>query len=403
MLKRVSFLVGYNLYESKRHFARKFTEALRRKDVEVTLVDVAPEKGLQKSDVEQIIGSQPHLTCSFHSIIPVEGGYYLCDFFKIPHISILVDPAIYSLDITRSPYSIASCVDRDDVKLLVDKGFEQVFFLPHAVEKEFVESPPKEKTFPVVFIGSCYDPSAHIAHWRERFPNPIFKVLEEASEEALVSSKATFVQTLVKAWDRSGLDPQGQDFIEFCHLVDGYVRAKDRMELIKSINCCEVHIFGDVGWQGEGIHARSWSQMTKDLPHVRWHRAVSFTEGLKILRSAKICLNSMPFFRDGSHERIFNGLGGRALVVTGESRYIEEEFPAGSGVEIYQYGQWNVLNEKIERYLKDDHAREAMVEKGREIVLGRHTWDQRALTFLDQGERLVDKIASSHYISRFSQ
>lgn len=401
MIDRICFLVGYNLYESKRHFAEKLAEALERLDVETSLIDIDETEGFQQHHLDKILTFRPSLTCSFHSMIPVEGGYYLCDFLKLPHLSLLVDPSIYSLDIAKSPYAIASCVDRNDVEMFKRKGFDRSFLLPHAVEREFAESPAVEKKYPIVFIGSCYDPEGHRSLWKERYSNDIVKVLEHAAEQALNNSEKTFVETLVEAWDQSGLNPADKDFTEYCHLVDGYVRAKDRLDLIKAVKTSEVHIFGDVGWQANGIDSRGWAQLTGELDHIYWHPPVCYEEALQILRQSQVCLNSMPFFRDGTHERVFNGLAARSLVITGQSRYLQERLSEDEGVLYYTYGDWEALNTQLELLLSDLKKVDRVTELGRAQVLANHTWDKRAEILLSEVEPIIEKMAEENYIRSF--
>src|ERR1700722_3646370 len=123
MLNKVCFLVNYNLYESKRYFTQKLAEAMERKGIDTEIIDVQ----------EQILGGHtmalikkycPIFPISFNTLLPTDETKFLWDLLKIPHLAILVDPVLYSIHLTKSPFSILSSVDRSDVASVKAFSFE---------------------------------------------------------------------------------------------------------------------------------------------------------------------------------------------------------------------------------------------------------------------------------------
>ena len=98
------------------------------------------------------------LTLSFNSQLPDERGLYLWDHLKKPHLSLLLDPSIFYLEMAAGPLSFFSCVDELDVKWLKQKNIENTVFIPHAIERELCHPPEAPRPYDVVFIGSIYDP-----------------------------------------------------------------------------------------------------------------------------------------------------------------------------------------------------------------------------------------------------
>lgn len=47
------------------------------------------------------------------------------------------------------------------------------------------------------------------------------------------------------------------------------------------------------------------------------------------MNDAKIVLNTMTWFKAGAHDRIFNGMLAKAVVVTDDSTYLRREFTDG--------------------------------------------------------------------------
>ncbi|MCE5316504.1 MAG: glycosyltransferase [Parachlamydia sp.] len=398
MLKKVCFIVNYNLYESKRHFTRKLAEAMNRKGIETRIIDVQ-ESALSAEAIATIRRYGPDLTCSFNSLLPVSETKFLWDALEIPHLAILVDPAIYSIHLARSPYSILSCVDRDDCAEVKNYQFENVFFWPHAVERDLMAGDPANRPYDVVFLGSCYDYESLRASWRQRNTEGVNKVLDDAIDLFFGDPTISLAHSLVKAWNATKADPAGVDFTALYYYLDNYTRGKDRVELIRSIKNAHVHVFGDLSTD-TAVGILGWPQYLASQPNVTVHPSVPFGQALQIMKQSKVCLNSAPFFKNGSHERVFTGLACGSAVITSESRYFREAFQEGEELLFYSMSDRSAVDGMIEKLLKDDSGRIQMAAKGREKVMAGHTWDHRVDQLLQElpaiSGRIYAKLQSSN-------
>lgn len=389
MLDKVCFLVNYNLYESKRYFTRKFAEALNRKGVETKVFDVK-ESALNADTIESIKRYAPDLTASFNSLLPVSENKYLWDYLKIPHWSILVDPAVYSLQYTKSPYSILSCVDASDLEAIRSNQFSNAFFFPHAVEKEL--APGNEKRiYDVVFLGSCYDYESLRASWRQRNVEGVNKVLDDAIELFFSRPEMSLAQALATAWRESKQNPAGVDFSALFYYLDNYTRGKDRVELIRSIKDAHVHVFGDLS-KDNAVGILGWKQYLAKQPNVTLHESVPYWQAMNVLRQSKICLNSMPFFKQGSHERVLAGLACGAVPITTENAYFRQFFKEGQDLHYYDMGNREAVNALVNNLLSDEGKRQTMAAKGRALVMENYTWDQRAEEMFEQVPQIIERI-----------
>lgn len=392
MLRRVCFIVNYNLYESKRHFTQKLSEAMERQGIETLIVDVQ-ENVLGTEVISSIRAFHPDITCSFNSSEPMADRRFFWDFLGIPHWSILVDPALYSVNLTASPLSLLSCVDRGDCKALESYGFNRTFFFPHAVERELHQDPQSERPYDVVFLGSCYDYESLRTSWRQRNPDPINAVLDHAIDIVRSSPKVSLAEALVGAWEGSRLPIEGVDFMALFYYLDNYTRGRDRIELIRSIKDAPVHVFGELS-KDSAVSLLGWKEYLGNMPNVTLHPSVSFSESFEILKKSKICLNSMPFFRDGTHERIFAGLACGALPITSESLYLRESFKEGEHLLYYRSKHLESMNEQVNGLLRDDVKRCEMVNNGASVVEQFHTWDVRVGQLQEALPLLLHKIVS---------
>lgn len=374
MINRVCLIVNYNLYESKRVFSQGLASALQRLGVEVLIIDVKQE-GLNAARIEELKAFDPDLMASFNSFAPDKSGKYIWDYLQIPTLSMLVDPALYAAGISPDPYSLISCVDLDDVESLRQNGYEKVFFLPHATSLD--SSPPVDKCYDVVMTGSCYDYESLRSYWQDNLSPEIQRVLEEAIELVLSPGAISLMKALATSWGKSGLNPEGVDFHQLFFFLDNYTRGYDRVELIRSLPDTEVHVFGKLGHYHQTAR-RGWEYYLRGMPKVTIHPPLLFQDALLMQKQAKICLNSMPFFKNGSHERILTSLAAGAVPITSESLWTKSEFEDGKDLLIYVPGHYEGLEQSIQNLLTHEEQRKVIVERGSQKVAKRHTWDTRA-------------------------
>lgn len=390
MIKRVCCIVNYNLYESKRHFTEKMVEAMHRHGIETHIIDVR-ENQFGALDIASLQKFNPDFTCSFNSILPMSNHQYFWDVIKIPHLSILVDPSLYSVALTNSPYSIISCVDRFDCEALHSSNFNNVFFWPHAVEKDLTIPEEQDRPLDVVFLGSCHDYENLRLSWQSLLPASVCQMLDHAIDLVLSDQFIPLAQALVTAWEAASLSNEGVDFNKLFYYLDYYTRGKDRVELIRSIKDAKVHVFGDL-MIDESAYNKDWSYYLGNQSNVTLHRSMPFAQTFNILKHAKLCLNSMPFFKNGSHERIFTSLACGAVPVTSDSRYINEMFRSGEDLITYQPKQWQGVNEAINILLPDEKQRQDMALRGRNKVMRDHTWDKRVQQLIEVMPGILNRI-----------
>src|ERR1043165_1908645 len=108
MIKKVCLLVDYNMYDVLRHFTAQLAKALEAKGVQTIVID-PQRKPLELYMFREVLDDPPDFTCFFNTFERVTEGKLLWDVLKIPHVAFLVDPAIYFMDLGRSPYTIFTC------------------------------------------------------------------------------------------------------------------------------------------------------------------------------------------------------------------------------------------------------------------------------------------------------
>lgn len=391
MLNKICFFIDHSPYESKRYFTTKLTEALNRQGIETRIIKMQ-DKTVCPDLLNHLKRYAPDLTASFTGLPLLDDGRYISDFLTVPHWSILIDPAVYSMQYTRNRHSIISCVDQADEAYLRSNNFSNVFFCPHAVEKD-IDMNVGDRIYDVVFPGTCYDYEGLRVFWRQRHSKNINKILDDAIHLILSDKTISITEALTKLCREANLPQTEVDFRTLFQYLDIYTRGKDRIELIRSIKDAQIHIFGDAD-RDSLAESIGWKSSLGSQENVTIHPSVPYWEYLNILKQSKICLDSCPFFKQGSHARVPAALACGAVPVATDSLYLREFFTDGLDVLYYSSQDRSDINSKINDLLTNEKKRIEMAKKGRDLVLENHTWENRVEDLLGVLPRFFSNISN---------
>lgn len=104
------------------------------------------------------------------------------------------------------------------------------------------------------------------------------------------------------------------------------------------------------------------------------------------MQDAKIVLSTMTWFKDGTHDRVFNGMLQGAVAVTDSSGYMKEEFggykePKGREEELlfFELEELDKLPVQIQELLSDPKRAQQIANRGYQKAKQFHTWRARAI------------------------
>ncbi|MBN9379103.1 MAG: hypothetical protein BGO14_08910 [Chlamydiales bacterium 38-26] len=377
-------------YNVLSHFTIKLAEALSQAGVNCRILKA--ERDNPKPFLEALFNDPPDCTLSFNGLLPDSKGQFFCDMIKIPHVACLIDSPTHFLILASSPYSIITVPDRFSTQFFKGLKFENVLFMPHAVEKELFDNPEHiEKKYDVTMLSSCIDYKSLEESWPSSYPKSVCHAMHEAVEISLSDGETSCMQAFIQAIDRhieeSGEQPGILNYPEIIDQVEMYVKGKERVELLKSISDTPVNLFG--------APIDLWKKYLKNQPNIIYHDPVNINIAIEIMRQSKIVLNSCAWLKDGTHERILMAIASGALVITSENIYMREHFEDRHSIAFYKLGQWKSVNQQVNEYLSNSLLRHHVVAKGQEIVKRKHTWDQRAKTLLKELPPIIKRIKSS--------
>jgi len=378
MLKRVDlFMPPISQYSVLHHFTRKLAEGFNRVGVNARILEA--EKNNPKPFLDAIFSDPPDCTISFNGLLPDENGNFLADMIKIPHVALVVDSPNQYFPLATSKYTIVASVDRFYCDFFRGLGCPHVLFIPHAVEAELATSPKTERVFDVVMLGSFLDPEKIRQDWlKVCTPPELCKIMDEAAEISLMQDETSYIKAFVEAIARQegkfgGLDPSTINYPLVFDQLEAFIRAKERIELIKSIKDAKVNLFGS------GAVPITQKYLRNSNANVIAHDGVPFEQALEIFKKTKITLNSAPHLKDGSHERVFSALAAGSSVISSESSYLREIFKSKDGLIFYSFKDRNKVNDEVNRLLHNEAERQKSVQSKQKTVLDGHTWDHRAM------------------------
>ena len=260
---------------------------------------------------------------------------------------------------------------------------------------EAVDIPVKEREYDVAFLGTYRNEKEierQIEASDEVVKNVTYSMLEILLQEPGLTLEEAFDRVLVTNGIRLPENAYA-DTMNAMHLADKYVRALYRRLAVKSL--VEQGIRVDV-W-GE-----RWEEIKPTLSKpelLKVHKPVSYRETVGIYRNAKVVLNVMPWFKDGSHERVFTAMRNGAVCLTDESRYLKETLNSYKSVGFFSLSEISKLPEKIRAFLAVDEQGSVTVD-GTQFVIEEalkesmetaekcHTWEKNAEWILNRGKKL---------------
>lgn len=391
---RLIFYVGQ--IEPLDLFTMEFVEAFRKMHYEIFVYDLKNTKdsihGLEvfcQKPVDAII--------TFNSMfynMKLSNGNNAWDELGITYITILVDHPVFYAEALRefNENDVALCIDRKHMDY-IGRFLPNVFtygFLPHGgAERGEGKKLFSERKMDVMYAGGIPDVELNAI----QLPNYIFEkyndlfAVEEVIREIilyLISKPLYTIEQGIEYVLRSRgvcvddeiLGDVISDFVFVHAYMLGFWREKV-LEVVARAGI-ELYIFGR-GWE-----KFEWTM----LPNVHLEGMISAEQVLKEMSNAKVVLSTMAWFKDGAHERIFNGLLAKALVFSENTTYMSETFHGIDGDEeqdimLFDLSELNVLPERIKYMLSHADEAQAIINRGYSKAKEMHTWEMRAKEMKD--------------------
>ncbi len=356
-------------------FSEGLEEAFSRLGVRVKAFDY--EEFESGTCIEAIRAMKPNCTIGFNILLPEDSP------LDVPHYAPLCDSATYYPELRLTNHLIASFMEQDSFGFYKRLGVEKIFFLPHALSRDFFSRDlHKKRDYDVVLPGSFVNPDAISTVWKDILSPSSYKQMVDLAEEVLASPHLSHLQAFTQlveergAFEKELLDKK-LDFFSQINMLEVYIRNVDRLRLVQNIKEHTIHIFCPKPM------VSAWQKAVGGKKNVEFHEAVSFTELADVFSRSKLVINSIPTIKRGLHERFLLALSQGASVLTNENIFITNQFFAPKAILNTLSPHYQALDAKIASAFADEEARIAEVVSTHPTIKQEHTWDARAKSLME--------------------
>lgn len=386
---RILYVIGASQYDSTALFMMEMAEQMQAAGWQVDLLDGRTEDGYEQRR-EQIIQKQYDVIFTINGMILEEDsvlGRALLQKEDVIYCTYLMDHPLIHYQRLRASYPAIFVLSPDRCHMAyTDRYLPNIWgtaFLPHAGCQYAGDSLPyQDRTIDLSFMGSYISPEQIRAQFQQ-YPQEMSLLLETTADILVREPERTLEDAVLACFGQYGVTMEENEIpavlAEF-RIVDRYIRSYYRDAVIRTLidaGIC-IDVYGD-----------GWEKFVTDAGDcLRIHPAVSYEESLAVISDSKISLNVMPWFKDGSHDRVFTAMLNGALCLTDGSAYLEEELRETENVYFYSLKGLKYLPAKVRRILSHPEQSAAVAEAGRILAQEKHTWVQRAEEVMDYLEQL---------------
>lgn len=305
----------------------------------------------------------------------IVNGIPLAQKFNCKIANILLDNPIFTMELVKEELSRNNfyqlTVDREHIKYLNANPNVKcnIGFLPHggtALNRK--NKPLSNRSISVAYFGT--------AKVREKSSNQIEGLCADAMIENpnidSFSISKLFADKFLE-FDDSNLD--SWNIIDKLSSNELYALGYYRTLMVKVLveNGIKVDVYGS-----------GWDQLDFiDNDNFILHDSISPKECIELMYDTKIVLNSMPWFKDGTHERIFNSMFAGAISVSDYSTYLDEIFINGEEIFLFNLEKMDDLVKIVKSILDNPDKFQSVADKAYRKVVSRDSWSHRALELLD--------------------
>lgn len=307
-------------------------------------------------------------------------GKNMWETLGIPCINILMDhPFWYHSMLVRTPSTgILLCVDRNHMKY-VNRFYPNIptnGFLAHGgISFSDTHKPIAERKIDVLYAGSLladYIPEEiDFSVWGF----PAKEIFDKSVEYLFAHTEVTIEAVVEQQLLQAGIllpDEELRRFISSCVYIERIVSSHYRERVVSSIAKAGISLdlYGD-GWAN-----CDWVK----LPNVHYGGRVTPKEIVLMMEDSKIVLNTVPWFKDGSHDRVFNAMMCGAAAASETSHYFEEVLPPDTWISFdLSQESLDAFPGRIQELLSDNDRLQSIADAGRDLAVSNHTWKARAL------------------------
>ena len=371
-MRKLIFTIG--MLPPLDYFADQFCAACEKNGWDYTVAEMGKPLTVQRF-AEWVTSGVPCQVVMFNNVglWLKMGGKNFWEQHHVPVANILVDHRRAFFRYLDEPIRDLTfyCIDRNHARYIQRfYPLANAAFLPHGGNREGEMLPWEERNIDVLYLSSCQERQQfyHIDRLPDKGQSFYGLIIPALMEQDTVTCEAAIHSYLAQTGqaDASLEKHLNEEFAFFC---ENHVRRQFKKTLIKALSDAHLHteIYGE-HWDDDG---ECYAEQ------ICLHGRIPARDCNAVMTHAKIALNALPWFKDGSHERVYNAMLSGAVCVTDDSEYFRETLKDGENVVFYNRKHPEEAAEKIRDLLANPDRARQIAENGRLFAEAHCTWEAR--------------------------
>lgn len=384
---------GKGYYQDTRHFTDEISKELRRAGHGTFICDLL-RGTCSEADLEAYEKSGVDAVVTFNGeALERKGLWQHWNRLGALVVNILMDAPFHidlcgymdSPDIKRY---LLLCPDENHVEFVKRyyPRVKYVEFMPHGGTRMGRKPIPwEEKSIDLLFCGTYIKPGRFLDVMEQNMDRDEFWLYVNMGERMLQDSSLPVEQVVAEArgFGNAPLFPgRIDDELPGMNLLEGWVRMAARERVVTALvkGGVDLYVLG-AGWQdcpcaGE----EKFHRLSEEL--------VPFGDTLAWMENARINLNVMPWFKAGSHDRVFNSMLRQSVALTDSSSYFRQHFRDGESIVYYSLEDIGNLPETVRSLLAHPDQGEAIARAGYEKAAA-FTWQSYVKELVEKVEKCL--------------
>ncbi len=303
----------------------------------------------------------------------------------VPIVSILLDSPYLMLSSyphIRSDILSVFTYDEDTVPLLKEMGYTYVDYLPLGTNSERFHPRNKNNSYPkewdseVSFVGSSLRKLVISTIFSKPLPHAILRNYKKIAS-AFIQSPIHIVKDFIAlefpdTYIHFMALPEDKQ-LQFEKIITWESTRQYRLSCVEQILSFKPSIIGDTAWhnniKGKDKQIRYLGSIPyADIADFYTHSIINFN-------------NTSMQMKNAVNQRVFDVPVSNAFIITDWRKQMDNLLE--SGKEIISYKEKEEVPELVRYYLRNENARNKIIEAGRKRILAEHTWEKRLLKVID--------------------
>lgn len=387
------FVLFYESTESFNYFTGEIAQELTRRGHDAFILDLLnptrPSHSMQ--ELMTFCGQKVDAVICFNRAGIHDDNYInLWNMMDACSLHILMDHPLWmhpSMEKHPRKY-IQFCPDEEHVAY-VKRYFpnvEYVEFLAHAGTPD--DKPPIpyiDKKYDIIFSASYFTPENRLLQLEEIFPkdSPMYHICVQIGEDQIAHTEKPLIQSVLDVLNANNMplsDNAVKTIMRSLTSINWMVRMYYRGKVVQTLVDAglDIHVLGK-GWENHPC-------AKADNLHILSGR-IDLADTFDYMRDARINLNVMPWFKEGTHDRIFNTMLRHSICLTDSSTWINRHYEDCKDIVLYDLRQLDRLPEIADYWLNHPAEAQSLIEKAYEKTAANYTWVNCVDSLLESLER----------------